>query len=344
MPQDRDDRTNPVHIALVGEANPAVIAHRAIPLALDRAARAIGRVVTPSWVDTRSLAIAGVKLLEQYSGIWCVPGSPYADTDGALAAIRFARETGGAFLGTCGGFQHALIEYARNALGWVDADHAEINPGAPSPLIAPLPCSLVEKAKTIHFRGGTKLRAIYGKESAEEEFHCNYGVNPHYSTRLDQARGLHVSATDDSGGIRAIKLDAHPFFLATLFQPERSALQDLDHPLITAFVRAAADRGGANRNEPQLANEWTINQAYPWGRSFDEYCQMYRLTADDLHRRILGCADGPASFNAVMSRRGHAVVSCDPLYRLDAAQIRARSEATRAEMVERATRERHRFV
>jgi len=249
MQPDGDERTNPVPIALVGEANPAVLAHRAIPLALGRASRAIGRVVTPIWVDTRSLAIAGVRSLEQYSGIWCVPGSPYADTDAALAAIRFARETGRAFLGTCGGFQHAIIEYARNVLGWVDADHAEIKPDARSPLIAPLSCSLVEKAETIHFRAGTKLRAIYAKESAEEEYHCNYGVNPHYSTLLDQARGLRIGAAEASGAIRAVELDPHPFFVATLFQPERSALRDLDHPLIAAFVRAAADHGAPGRGE-----------------------------------------------------------------------------------------------
>ena len=90
--------------------------------------------------------------------------------------------------------------------------------------------------------------------------------------------------------------------------------------------------------------EFTINKVYPWGRSFDEYRRMFGLTTDDLHRRILGCADGPASFNATMNRRGHRVVSCDPLYRFDAMQIRGRIEATCPELVERATRDRHRFV
>jgi hypothetical protein len=90
--------------------------------------------------------------------------------------------------------------------------------------------------------------------------------------------------------------------------------------------------------------EPTINNVYPWGRSFDEYVQMFRLTEDDLRRRIVGCADGPASFNAVMNRRGKRVVSCDPLYRHDAGEIRARIDAVYPDLVERAARDRDRFV
>ena len=88
----------------------------------------------------------------------------------------------------------------------------------------------------------------------------------------------------------------------------------------------------------------TINNVYPWGRSFDEYRQMFRLSDEDLQRRIVGCADGPASFNAGMNRRGHRVVSCDPLYRFDVAQIRARVDAAYPEMLARTAREPHRFV
>ena len=88
----------------------------------------------------------------------------------------------------------------------------------------------------------------------------------------------------------------------------------------------------------------TINSAYPWGRSLDEYRRMFRLTDKDLSGRILGCADGPASFNAAMHRLGRRVVSCDPLYRYAASEIRARIDAVYAKLVETAARERHRFV
>jgi hypothetical protein len=69
-------------------------------------------------------------------------------------------------------------------------------------------------------------------------------------------------------------------------------------------------------------------EAVPWGRSFNEYQRMFHLTRGDLRRSILGCADGPASFNAQMSRQGNRVVSCDPLYQLTTDQIGQRIDAT----------------
>jgi hypothetical protein len=68
--------------------------------------------------------------------------------------------------------------------------------------------------------------------------------------------------------------------------------------------------------------------AVPWGRSFAEYREMFALSDSDLARRILGCADGPASFNAEMARRGRFTVSCDPLYKFSANQIRNRIRET----------------
>ena len=88
----------------------------------------------------------------------------------------------------------------------------------------------------------------------------------------------------------------------------------------------------------------TINDAYPWGRSFDEYRRMFGLTGADLERRIVGCADGPAAFNAEMKRRGRRVVSCDPLYAFAADDIRARIEVTAPRLVALAREAADRFV
>ncbi len=88
----------------------------------------------------------------------------------------------------------------------------------------------------------------------------------------------------------------------------------------------------------------TIGDAYPWGRSFDEYVQMFGLTEDQLRLRIVGCADGPAAFNAQMNRRGNPVISCDPLYCFTAAEIKQRVDATFEVVVSAARRNAHRFV
>src|SRR5580765_548657 len=133
-----------LRVALVGDFDPSVVAHRAIPMALNLARKQHGVEVKPLWAHTSTISLVPDTQLASFDGIWCVPASPYANTSGALAAIRYARETGRPFLGTCGGFQHALLEYARNVCGMAEAAHAETDPGATLPLIAPLACSLVE--------------------------------------------------------------------------------------------------------------------------------------------------------------------------------------------------------
>src|SRR5215467_13129861 len=123
-------RTPPVQIALVGDFNAGTTAHRAIPLALGRAGAEAGVDVRFTWHHTAQLGFDPERVLAGSAGIWCVPGSPYADTAAALAAVRFARLQPRAFLGTCGGFQHALLEYAQGVLGMVSPAHAELDPNA----------------------------------------------------------------------------------------------------------------------------------------------------------------------------------------------------------------------
>lgn len=129
-------------VALVGDYDATVTAHQAIPLALSLVAEATGVRLQWQWIPTQE--ILSERRVESCDGIWCVPASPYRSMDGALRAIRFARESGRPFLGTCGGFQHAIVEYARSVLGWSDAEHAESMPGAVRPVVTPLACSLVE--------------------------------------------------------------------------------------------------------------------------------------------------------------------------------------------------------
>jgi hypothetical protein len=83
---------------------------------------------------------------------------------------------------------------------------------------------------------------------------------------------------------------------------------------------------------------FTLDQVVPWGRSFEEYRRMFALSDADLQLRILGCADGPASFNAEATRFGTTVISTDPLYRLDTPTIRDRIAATYDQMLEEAQR------
>jgi CTP synthase (UTP-ammonia lyase) len=229
---------SPARIALVGDHDPAVVAHRAIPLVLGLAANAAGAPLDWEWLHTSTLGGDVPARLDAFDGIWCVPASPYANTAGALSAIRFARERGRPFLGTCGGFQHALLDYAEAVWGVAAPAHAELDPAAADPVIAPLMCGLVEQTGAIRFASGSRLLAIHGQAETVEGYHCNYGLNPAYAARLD-AGPLGVAARDLAGDVRALELDGHPFFVATLYQPERAGLAGRRHPLIDAFVDAA---------------------------------------------------------------------------------------------------------
>jgi CTP synthase (UTP-ammonia lyase) len=221
-------------IAIIGDYDESITAHRATPLALAAVGDARGE-----WIHTSKLGEDVAGQLRNYDAVWVVPGSPYANTEGALAAIEFARTSGLPFLGTCGGFQHALLEYARGVWGVRAPAHAETDPDAEDPVIAPLACSLVEARESIHFEAGSELRRIYGKESTTEEYRCRYGLSPRYAQRLSSG-GLRIGARDERGDVVGVELAGHPFFVAVLFQPERAGLRGEAPPLIAAFVKAAS--------------------------------------------------------------------------------------------------------
>jgi CTP synthase (UTP-ammonia lyase) len=223
-------------IALIGDHNESVVAHRAIPIALGMAVEALHADVSWDWLHTRTITGEVHRQLEPYAGVWCVPGSPYENMRGALAAIRCARTTCRPFLGTCGGFQHALIEYAE-AVWDIAAAHPEANSDAEDAVVAPLMCALVDVKGALHFEPDSRLAKIYGNSIATEEYHCSFGLNPLYMDRFDSGP-LKIAARDDEGGVRAVELDGHPFFIGTLFQPERRALRNHLPPLVKAFVAA----------------------------------------------------------------------------------------------------------
>ena len=187
MPNNRS------RIALVGDFNPPVLAHRAIDTCFTLARASGSPPVEPVWVATEKVAPGDAGIFEGYRAIWCVPASPYRNTDGALWAIRYARENKVPFLGTCGGFQHAVLEYARNVLGLKTAAHAETEPTAPLLLLARMSCSLVEQTRKIVVAPGSPFRELYGADSGQEGFHCSFGLNPEFE-HLFQNGPLEIAA------------------------------------------------------------------------------------------------------------------------------------------------------
>jgi CTP synthase (UTP-ammonia lyase) len=227
--------TTAIRIALIGDYDLQVTAHQAIPVGLGMAAEQLSLNVQFQWLATDQ--ISANRPLQDFDGFWCVPGSPYRDMDGALRAIRFAREQQRPFLGTCGGFQHAVLEYARDVLGWEDAEHGETHPDAARALLTPLTCSLVEAVDSIHLVEGSLIANAYETTEIREGYHCRFGVNPEFEREL-LIQQLHAVGHDSQGDLRAVELTGHPFFVATLFQPERAALKGILPPLVRAFIKA----------------------------------------------------------------------------------------------------------
>jgi CTP synthase (UTP-ammonia lyase) len=222
-------------IALVGDRSANVRAHARIPTLIDALLRRDGVALDAYWIATPDAEAAD---LGGFDAIWLVPGSPYESADGAIAAVRTARERGLPFLGTCGGFQHALLEFARNVCGLPGVENAEVTPEAAEHLIVPLECSLKGHEEAVMIAPGTLAAKISGAGRRTERYHCDYGLNPDYLERLSQA-GLAFSGFDDSGQVRIAELPGHPFFIGTLFQPELHGDGTQPHPIIVALAAAA---------------------------------------------------------------------------------------------------------
>jgi CTP synthase (UTP-ammonia lyase) len=238
-----------LQIGILGDFNAGSRNHQATNDALRHSADATAAHVSANWVPTAALASGNAKeLLAAQDAIWAAPGSPYQSLDGMLAGIEFARRYGVPFLGTCGGFQYALIEYARHELGWTDADTEENEWPSAHPVITPVACPVPDRQEGAHklsgvrkliLKPGTMLAKIYGCLTAHEEYFCNFEVNARYLTDFERG-GLTASAFGERGELRAVELAAHPFFVATLFQPQLGSVEADPHPLVTAFLKAAA--------------------------------------------------------------------------------------------------------
>ena len=224
-------------LAILGEFNPSFAPHAATNEAIAHSCAARRLNVSAEWVSTAAI---DETLFDRVHGIWVAPGSPYKDMAKALWAIRVARESGMPCFGTCGGFQHIILEYARNVLGFADAQHAEYDPYASRLFISRLACSLAGREMALRFQPDSHVARIYGSTQARERYYCNFGVAPDAVEWLKTGT-LRVVGSDAEGEVRVIELPGHPFFIGTLFVPQALSTPEKPHPLVTAFLEAVAN-------------------------------------------------------------------------------------------------------
>ncbi|WP_406496208.1 hypothetical protein OHB06_38225 [Streptomyces sp. NBC_01604] len=239
--------TTTARLALVGDRSPNVVSHTRIPLLLDALAERDRLVLDAYWIPSEEAA-AEEGAVRGFDAVWVVPGSPYRSETGVLASIRTARVAGIPFLGTCGGFQHALLEYARDVCGLTRVAHAENDPDADDFLIEPLACSLVGHEAVVSVEPGSLAQSVIGSERTVERYFCAYGPTRHLDTL--RAHGLRFSGYDEDGHVRIAELPEHPFFLASLFQPELSGDGSRPHPIVRALARAAVEHATRAAGQP----------------------------------------------------------------------------------------------
>ena len=133
-----------------------------------------------------------------------------------------------------------LVEHARNLAGIPDAAHVEYGTGGTA-VISLLACSLQGRTITVKLTRGSTLAELCGSLRAVEHTTCSYGLDPEMQHIADE-HGLHIAAVDDTGEVRAVEREDHPFFLATLFQPQLRSAPGHPHPVFTGLLKAALAR------------------------------------------------------------------------------------------------------
>lgn len=241
-PMNAERRHDVTTIAIIAEYDAHFPPHPATTAAIQHSADQLGIAVRGDWISTEALEASA---LAGYAGLWIGPGSPYKSLENTLRAIRYARENNVPCLGTCGGCQHIIIEYARNVLGYKDAQHAEYDPYSSNLFISSLTCSLLGREMKLNFAERSRVAQIYGALEAKEEYYCNFGVNPDVVGLLKRGP-MQIVGSDQEGEIRVLELPNHPFFIASLFVPQNGSRADRPHPLVTAFLKASHEARQGN--------------------------------------------------------------------------------------------------
>ncbi|WP_329145010.1 hypothetical protein OIU91_10330 [Streptomyces sp. NBC_01456] len=227
-------------VALVGDRSPSVRSHARVPFIFESLQEHYALRLDAYWIRTRAVAKGG---LEDFDAIWLMPGSPYASEDGALTAVATARERRIPFLGTCAGFHHAVLQFARDTCG-LDVGHADNEPDCVAPLIVPLKRPLLGHQRIVSIQQKSLTHQLLAASSVTERYNCSYGLSRNYVRDL-RDHGLRASGTSENGEVQIVELVDHPFFVATLFQPELASDERQVHPIIRGLAVAAVEHARA---------------------------------------------------------------------------------------------------
>lgn len=238
-----------VRIGLVGKYVELHDAYKSIVESFIHAGAANECKVNIEWIHSESLtAENAVEKLENLDGVLVAPGFGERGIEGKIAAIQYVRENNIPFFGICLGMQMAVIEYARNVIGWENAHSVEMDATTSHPVI-----HLMKDQKDVSNKGGTmRLGAypcrvkkdtlahkIYGKTNISERHRHRYEFNNKYLKEFDEKGLVATGINPDNNLVEMVEMPSHPFYIGVQFHPELKSTVMNPHPIFVNFVAAA---------------------------------------------------------------------------------------------------------
>lgn len=246
---------NPIHevrIGLVGKYIELKDAYKSIAESFIHAGVSNECKVKLEWIHSESITAENVdEKLKKLKGILVAPGFGDRGIEGKITAIKYARENNIPFLGICLGMQCAVIEFARNVLGYKDAHSSEMNPRSKHKVI-----DMMQEQKKITAKGGTmrlgaypcKIKkgtrafSVYGKENINERHRHRYEFNNTFLKEYEKNGMLASGINPDNKLVEMVELKNHPWFIGVQYHPEYKSTVANPHPLFVNFVKAALDK------------------------------------------------------------------------------------------------------
>ena len=246
------NRAKTVTIALVGKYVRLHDAYLSVAEALRHAGYEYGARINIKWVDSETLNQESVKEeLSEADGIIVPGGFGGRGIEGMITAVKYARENAIPFFGICLGMQIAVIEYARNVLGILDANSGEFDELCKNKVIDFMPGQSedIDKGGTLRLgsypckiKNGTTMERCYGKREISERHRHRYEFNNEYREAFEKA-GLKLSGTSpDERLVETVEITVRPFYVGVQFHPEFKSRPNNAHPLFKGFIKAAIDK------------------------------------------------------------------------------------------------------
>ena len=250
--------TGEVTIGMVGKYIELPDAYKSVNEALKHAGLKNRLTVNIQYVDSQDVESKGTELLANLDAILVPGGFGGRGVEGKILAAKYARENKVPYLGICLGMQVALIEYARNVAGLLDANSTEFNANSSSPVVglitewldaegnietrsekSDLGGTMRLGAQKCHLTPGSKVHDVYGSDEIVERHRHRYEVNNNFVAQLEQAGLSFTGLSEDKKLVEIIENKDHPWFIAAQFHPEFTSTPRDGHPLFEGFVAAA---------------------------------------------------------------------------------------------------------